>query len=264
MALVSPQKSLLSLSRVSYSVAAVQLLDNISFDVRRGEILAIIGPNGAGKTSLLKVLGGELTPSQGDIFMANTALADWPLLARARSLAVLPQFSDLRFPFRVDEVVALGRIPHQTGVKIDNDIVDAAMAAMDIAYLKGRNYMALSGGEKQRTQLARVMAQIWREQDAHERVLLLDEPTMALDLGHQQQLMAAISAFAKQGIAVVMVMHDLNLAAQYADTLLALGCGRLVAYGAVNDVLTEELVRDLFQARVHVLIHPSSQKRVMV
>ena len=254
----------LAMRDISYRVGGRVLLDQVSVTVSAGDILAVIGPNGAGKTTLLNTLSGMCVPHRGKVLLGGRALYLWPQNERARALAVLPQFSVLSFPFTVDEVVALGRIPHSTGKEIDKAIVAEAMAAMDITYLTGRNYMALSGGEKQRTQLARVMAQIWRQEDANQRVLLLDEPTMALDLGHQQQLMDAISDFAKQGIAVVMVMHDLNLAAQYAEHLLALRCGQVVAYGAVNDVLTDTLVRDLFQARVSLINHPDKNVKVLI
>ncbi|NNC99480.1 MAG: ATP-binding cassette domain-containing protein, partial [Gammaproteobacteria bacterium] len=158
------------------------LLDDISCTVSGGEILAVVGPNGAGKSTLLQTLAGDIETYEGSIDFANVSSA---IKCRARQLAVLPQFSLLSFPFRVDEVVRLARIPHQTGNAVDEEIIAAALDAMDISCLSHRLYTELSGGEKQRVQLARVLAQVWRAEDADggQRILLLDEPTTALDLG---------------------------------------------------------------------------------
>ena len=135
-------------------------------------------------------------------------------------------------------MVQLARIPHNTGRQCDDQIVKDALELMDISFLTNRLYTELSGGEKQRVQLARVLAQIWNSEDApaQTRLLLLDEPTSALDLGHQQQLMTAIRKLANQGVTVVMVLHDINLAAHYADTILALLCSERLAYGSVRCV----------------------------
>jgi len=177
---------------------------------------------------------------------------------------VLPQLSLLNFPYSVEEVVALGRTPHSTGISLDRKIVHEAMEVMDISHLRGRSYTQLSGGEKQRTQLARVMAQIWRKEDASSRLLLLDEPTTALDLGHQQQLMNAVVEFAKNGAGVLMVVHDINIAARYADKILALSCGRCIAQGSTKDVLSENLLQQLFGAEVGIIQDPSSQKMFVI
>lgn len=177
------------------------------------------------------------------------------LQARARQIACLPQASSLNFNFTVEEVVCLGRIPHSTGVKADKRIVKEAMALMDISYLCGRSYTALSGGEKQRTQLARVMAQLWQSDDAGGRLLILDEPTSSLDLGHKQQLMAAIKHLAGEGVAVLMIEHDLNMVANYSQQLLALKCGFVEAYGPVKQHLNAHLIKVLFDAEAQILTH---------
>ena len=256
--------SILQLKNVSVSSGKENhlLLDNASCEISRGEILGIIGPNGAGKSTLLAAISNDIAYS-GDIIIDG--VSDTPNL-RARQVAVLPQLSLLNFPFRVFEVVNLARIPHQTGIKVDAEIIDQALEMMDIGFLKNRLYTELSGGEKQRVQLARAFAQIWREQDSPngQRLLLLDEPTTALDLGHQQDLMNAVKQFAQQGVAVAMVLHDINLASRYCDKLLALSCSQTLAYGRVDEVVTTTNVKRLFGIDAQIIPHPSHNTPIVV
>ena len=243
---------MLKVENVAFNHKGASILDGITFALSAGEILAVVGPNGAGKTSVVKALLGDI-PVSGDIVFDGVKLRQLSQVQQAKHIAVLPQQSLLNFPYTVDEVVMLGRTPHSSGLKVDASIVREAMAAMDIGYLAGRVYTELSGGEKQRTQLARVMAQIWRTEDASPRLLILDEPTSSLDLGHKQQLMAQVKAFASQGVAVLLVEHDLNVVANYADAILALQCGRIKCYGAIAECLNERLVSQLFDADVSVV-----------
>lgn len=238
------------------------LVDSVSACVESGEILSIIGPNGAGKSTLLKAIAGDIAYT-GE--MKFHGIESEPR-QRARQVSVLPQLSLLNFPYRVTEVVGLARIPHQTGVKRDREIIQHALRLMDIDYLAHRLYTELSGGEKQRVQLARVLAQIWDAEDAAHgtRLLLLDEPTAALDLGHQQQLMHAIQTFAQQGVAVVMVLHDINLAAHYSDKLLAMLCSQRIAFGSPHDVVQPETINRLFNMNATVINHPESNSPIVV
>jgi iron complex transport system ATP-binding protein len=256
--------SVLQLQQVGVTLDEVERLQDVSFALAPGEVSAIIGPNGAGKTTLLRVVAGELEASSGRIQLSGREQMQWSLRERARQLAVLPQASSLSFPFTVAEVVALGRSPHSTGQVIDTAIVAAALEAMDMAHLRDRLYTHLSGGERQRTQLARVMAQIWRAEDAGTRLLLLDEPTASLDLGHQQQLMLQVRNFAAQGVAVLMVLHDVNLALSFADRLLALQHGRLTADGPVAEVLSGDLLRSLFGVSAELFHHPHTGRPVVL
>ena len=256
--------SLLQLHDIGVEIKQANIIQGIDVNVSAGQILAIVGPNGAGKTTLLRCITGDSHYTHGSIEFAGQSLQQWSQQALARSLSVLPQFSLLNFPYTVDEVVALGRIPHATGVEIDREIVREVMKLMDISYLSGRLYTQVSGGEKQRTHIARVMAQIWRSQDAEHRLLLLDEPTSALDLGHQQQLLSAIRNFADSGVAVVMVVHDINLASKLADQILVLSCGRPVAYGEPKAVLNEALLAQVFGVRIRIMMDPETQKPVLL
>ena len=240
----------------------VKLVDNVSFSVDEGEILAIIGPNGAGKSTLLKAIAGDI-PFHGALTIHDL---DRQAKKRARQLAVLPQFSLLNFPYLVSEVVGLGRTPHQSGWQKDNDIIAQALELLDITYLSERKYTLLSGGEKQRVQLARVMCQIWRAQDAENgtRVLLLDEPTAALDLGHQKQLVHALKEFSQQGVTIVTVMHDINLATSFADKILAMAGGQLVEFGRPQQVVTVDTMRQLFNTQVSIATHPEHQTPIIL
>lgn len=255
--------TVLDVTNLSVTIGTSDLVQDLSFSVASGEILAIIGPNGAGKTSALRAISGDLVPAQGQILFNNRPLQAWRPAEKALGLAVLPQANPLSFAFTVSEVVALGRTPHSTGVKIDNEICAAAMAALDVTHLQARSYPSLSGGEKQRVQLARVMAQIWQEEGTR-RLLLLDEPVTSLDLGHQRQLMHAVRTFADSGVGVVMVAHDVSLAAAYSDRMLALDRGRTVACGVPEQVVTQALINTLFDTEVQVIPHPKTGKPVVL
>lgn len=253
--------TILQLHNVSAAPWGKPLLEDISIALAPGEILGLAGPNGAGKTSLLKLMAGDLTPSNGELLLGGRTRRDWPRRELARSLAYLPQLSLLNFPYSVEEVVALGRTPHDTGADYDQDIMAQVMAATDITALRHRLYTQLSGGEKQRVQLARVFAQIW---DAKNGLLLLDEPTTALDLSHQQLILATVRQLAGRGCAVVLVIHDLNLVAGTADQLAVIANGGLAAIGTPGEVLTPALIHDVFDVVVLVQQHPDRKHPLVI
>lgn len=230
------------------------VLQGVDLQLRPGEIFGVLGPNGAGKSTLLGALSGELSASAGQVLLAERALADWPSRERAQRLAVLPQQSSLNFGFRVEEVVVMGRLPHGEGRAADLRIVAQALAAADASHLVGRSYLSLSGGERQRVHLARVLAQLWP--GAEGRVLLLDEPTSALDPLHQHSTLQAVRGFAERGAAVLVILHDLNLAARYCDRLLLLHEGRAYLQGAVAEVLQPEALQRVFGLVVLIQHHP--------
>ncbi|MBO9550607.1 heme ABC transporter ATP-binding protein [Pseudomonas sp.] len=231
-----------------------EVLHDINLQLLPGQVLGVLGPNGAGKSSLLGALCGELAPSHGHVNLQGKALADWPGQARAQCLAVLPQVSGLGFAFRVEEVVGMGRLPHGSGQQRDREIVEAALRAADAWHLLERSYLALSGGERQRVHLARVLAQLWPgEQGA---TLLLDEPTSMLDPLHQHTTLEAVRSFADRSAAVLVILHDLNLAARYCDRILLLQDGRCHALATPQEVLTPASLKAVFGIEVLVQAHP--------
>lgn len=255
---------MLQVASLSLHVDGNRLLDNVSFAVAEGELLALIGPNGAGKSSLVHAIIGDWPAMSGTATFGGRAISDYPDRERACRMALLPQASLLSFPFTVRDVVMLGRSPHGSGLLVDGDIVDEACEAADIAHMKNARYTRLSGGEKQRVQLARVMAQIWRKEDAGARLLLLDEPVAALDLGHQQWVMERVAAFARAGVTVVMVMHDITLAARHADRLLALRDGCVIAHGTPDEVVTIANLRAMFDTDARIIRHPDAGTPVVL
>jgi iron complex transport system ATP-binding protein len=230
------------------------LLDDASMQLARGEVLAVLGPNGAGKSTLLRLLARESTPSRGRIALDGRPLAEWSAIELARHRAVLPQSESLRFAFAARDVVALGRHPwNPVSSPREKDIVAQAMQVAGVQHLAARTYTRLSAGERARVQLARVLAQIWEAPEGRTRYLLLDEPTANLDLAHQHEIMAALRHFAASGVAVMIVLHDLNLASEYADRALLLKQGRIHAAGPVRDVLDAQHIADVFDVDVELL-----------
>lgn len=253
-----------SADNICFQVGKKTILDEVTLQIQPGEMLAVLGPNGAGKSSLLKIMAGEQRFFDGQLNLNGRSYSAWSANEIARMVGVLPQSSELMFPFSVAEVVMLGRLPHSTGRLRDREIVAQAMQLLDVSHLSEALYPALSGGEKQRVQLARVLTQIWEADPAGDRYLLLDEPTSALDLSHQHQTLEVARRLAKQGTGVMAILHDLNLAAQYADRIVLLGGGRLVAEGAVDNVLVPEQIRELYDIEVEVMRHPSQDRPLVV
>lgn len=231
-----------------------RVLTDITLELRPGEVLGVLGPNGAGKSTLLSALAGELHADQPSVWLEDRELREWTGAHRAQRLAVLPQVSTLDFAFRVEEVVGMGRLPHQSGRLRDDEIVAAALQAADAGHLMGRSYLALSGGERQRVHLARVLAQLWPGEAG--QTLLLDEPTSMLDPLHQHTTLQAVREFADRGAAVMVILHDLNLAARYCDRLLLLEGGRPVALDTPEQVLRPEPLKAVFGLDVLVQQHP--------
>ncbi|HEX2186693.1 MAG TPA: ABC transporter ATP-binding protein, partial [Chloroflexota bacterium] len=252
--------TLFELQGVSFAypgMSEAAVLSGISLALERGEYVAVLGPNGAGKSTLLRLLAGVLTPGAGTIALDGRPLGTWSRRRLARRVAMLPQRLQLAFDARVEDVVALGRIPHSPPLltlggpsAADLAAVQAALEATDTVHFRHRLVQQLSGGEQQRVALALALAQ---EPD----VLLLDEPTSHLDPGQAQAMLDLIATIRQErGLTVLAVFHDLNLASLYAERLLVLHRGRLLADGPPAAVLRAPVLDPVFGQALHFLPHP--------
>lgn len=246
---------MLTATQLEYFAGNTRLVDAVDFQLAPGECVALMGPNGAGKSTLLKLLSGDLKPRSGSVSLNGRPLDGWRQHERARMRAVLPQHLDLAFPFTAFEVAMLGRIPHHAGAPgpQDHAVVNEVMALLDAAGFADRPYTRLSGGERARVQLARVFAQIWDERPEGPRYLLLDEPTAPLDIAHQLELMAHLRKLAGRNIGVLIIVHDLNLAAAHVDRIMLLRNGRVLHAGRVEAVLTPQTLHEVFDVHARVL-----------
>lgn len=219
------------------AVAAVDL------DVAQGELVALLGPNGSGKSTLLRLLLGALRPRAGTIELMGRPLAEWPRQDMARAVGVVIQSEDMAFPLTVRELVAMGRYPHLGAWRSEGPSDRAAVArALDrcgLTSLAARPVQELSGGERQRARVARALAQ-------EPRTLLLDEPTASLDIAHEMALFELLAELRTDGVTIVIVTHNLNIAARYADRLVLLDRGRVAAAGLPADVLTRDIVERVY------------------
>lgn len=226
------------------------VLQGLSVTVRAGEVLALVGPNGAGKSTLLGALAADLSAAEGVVRIHGRPAGEWTAPELALRRAVLPQSAALSFPFTVEEVVRMGRAPHAAASPAEDDLAVAeAMALTEVTDFAVRPFSALSGGERARVALARVLAQ-------RAPLLLLDEPTAALDLKHQELVLRVCRERARAGEAVVVVLHDLGLAAAYAHRVAILRAGRVAADGPPGEVFSEGLLSEVYQQPVDVLSHP--------
>lgn len=244
------------------------ILHGASLELTAGEMVAIVGPNGAGKSTLLKALSGEQPSLHGSVTLNGQPMTRWGAEEIARQRAVLPQSPGLAFPFRVWDVVELGRYPHRgraSSLEHQAAII-GAMEAADVVQFAERDCRTLSGGELHRTHFARALAQIWAPlANGRERFLLLDEPTAALDLSHQQAILARAHSVARDGAGVLVVLHDLNLAAAFADRIVVMDKGKIVANGTPSETLTAALIQTVWGVECDVTRDPvSGRPRIFV
>lgn len=234
-----------------------RLLHDVSFDVAPGELVVVLGPNGAGKSTLLRLLAGDLPLQQGEVRWKEAAMKDHAPKDLARSRAVLGQQNAVGLAFTVEEVVRMGRYPYygNTPSRSDTEAVDRAMHTAQLDALRERVLDTTSGGEQQRTHIARTFTQVDNNAPGP-RLLLLDEPLNDLDIRHQHALMDAAKSFAKEGHCVLAVLHDVNMAAQYADRILLMNAGRITASGVPDDVLTAPILSEAYGLAARVMPHP--------
>jgi iron complex transport system ATP-binding protein len=256
---VGPGDALAAARGITASLGGRTVLHDVTVEARAGEVLALVGPNGAGKSTLLAVLTGDLPPDAGVVEALGRPLATYAPTELARCRAVLPQSVTVTFPFTVTEVVRMGRAPwlRTPAAELDDAVVAAALRETDAAGFADRSYSQLSGGERARVALARVLAQ-------STQLLLLDEPTAALDLHHQEALLGAVRRRVDQGDGAVVVLHDLGLAAAHADRIAVLRAGHVVAEGPPAGVLQPDLLSEVYQHAIEVVAHPTTGAPLVV
>ena len=250
---MSPRADGLSARGLSVAIGGRLIVDGVDIDIVPGTVTALIGPNGAGKSTLIRALAGVLAPSAGTVTYDERDWFTMPRRDRARLVALVEQDASTDVALRVNEVVALGRTPHTSLAGSDPHPTAAtdALEAAGVTPLADRFFSTLSGGERQRVQLARALAQ-------EPRILLLDEPTNHLDVSAQLDVLALLRALAKKQLGVLTALHDLNLAASYADTVVMIANGRVVAAGPPVEVLTAEAIGAVYGVDATILTHPTT------
>lgn len=251
----------LQLRDVSLSYGARRVLDSLTLDIAPASFTVILGPNGCGKSTLLRVLGGALTPSQGRALLDGADLASLRRKAVARRLAYLPQQPIAPEMITVRDLVSRGRYPHQSLLRqwsaADASAVDAALAATDLDAIADEPVHTLSGGQRQRAWLALVLAQ-------EAGIMLLDEPTTFLDIRHQLDLLELCARLHRAGRTLVVVLHDLNLALRYAERIVMMRDGRIATHGDVRPVVTEGMMRQVFDLDCRVMPDPETGSPMVV
>jgi len=243
---------MIEVKELSYHAGKKELLHRLNFVAKAGELLAILGANGAGKSTLMKLLCREIMPSSGHIIFRGKQLQQYKLPELAKQRAVLSQQNTISVSFIVNELVMMGRYPHfdQKPAANDFSVVRRVMQDTGISHLSGRDYNTLSGGEQQRVQLARVIAQVY---DSPNACLLLDEPTNGLDIQFQQQIMVLARKLADRGYCVICILHDINYASRFADRILMLKNGKKVAEGLPVEVINCDNIHETFSIKVKLM-----------
>lgn len=257
---------MLKTENIHYSIGKKSILNGISAIFYPGEFNMILGPNGSGKSTFLKIFSGEINKYNGSVFYGEEKITSLKKEALAKQRAVMSQQPELSFPLMVEEVVMMGRYPHFTfnPNKKDETICNQVMERMNLILFKERNYLTLSGGEKQRVQYARVLAQIWEKPTEGYRYLFLDEPLTSLDINYQQEFLQIAREFTNDGTILIAVMHDINLAIQYADKLFFLKEGKLVSHGSPKDILDQELIKQVFNVEASIINNPITNNPLVI
>ncbi|PSV18608.1 heme ABC transporter ATP-binding protein [Photobacterium leiognathi subsp. mandapamensis] len=243
--------TILDVTQLSLTQGNKILLNQIDFTLNAGELVGIIGPNGAGKSTLLKCLSGYISPSSGSISLLGKPLSSYSHQGRAQHLSYLPQHSELAFSFLVKDVISYGTFNNPNPNNADE--LAKVIAQTNIEDLLNQSLNQLSGGEQQRVHFARILLQ-------NANIMLLDEPTASLDIGHESQLMNIITAQCQQGKTALVALHNLNTALEFCDRLLLLQQGELIAFDSPEQVLTPAQLRQLYHDNIRISRHPDSNK----
>ena len=241
----------INIKNVSLIFDNIKILENINLLINSGEILSIIGPNGAGKSSLLEVISGDLLPSKGKVFYEDRCLTKFSLEEKARKRSVMSQFSKIAFDFKVKEVIEFGWIEESVEIfsHIFNKLINKVSKLCEIDHLLNRNINSLSGGELKRVQLAKTLVQLYNpSQNREYKYALLDEPLANLDPFYEIKFLKIITDLSKkQGIGVLLIIHDINLAAKFSDKIVLMNHGKIIDYGSPFKVLKPSLLKSIYK-----------------
>ena len=249
---------------ISFDVGEKNILKNVSSNFENGKVTAILGPNGAGKSTLVKCIAGTITPRTGDIEFNGENIKSISLENLACKRSYLNQQFNLSVGYTVKDIVSIGRFPHYKVYpsKKDDEIITSAMELLDIISLSDRTTNTLSGGELQRVHFARTLAQIWpdsTEEKAQKKLLVLDEPVNNLDPQYQHSILELAKDFAENyNVCVIIVLHDLNLVAQYSDYSILMKLGEIIAQGKTREVLTEQLLEEVYKVPISIIINENN------
>ena len=241
------------------------VLDRVSVEVEQGKVIGLIGPNGAGKSTLLNVLSGELRPESGSVVFDGLPIHDLPPKTLAKSRAVMSQASSIVFDFTVEEIIRMGWVQDDMYLHgVAEQALQSVASVCDIDALLNRRYRTLSGGEQRRVQFARTLLQIWRIEKTNDtRYLLLDEPTANLDIAHELAVLRQANEVAESRVGVLVVLHDLNLAARFTNELVLLSAGKVIAHGSTDNVLNAKQLEEAYGTPLLVEEHPVLNRLVV-
>ena len=257
-------KSLLEINSIFLKIKNKLILNDISLHIESGDMISIVGPNGSGKTTLLRTISNEIPISDGKIEFMNKNILDWGLNEYANKKAVLSQSNNLVFPFSVIDIVKMGRFPlnNKGNQTEENNLCKKILNIFDLNDYIDQNYITLSGGEKQRVQLARVIAQIWSD-DYSKKILILDEPTSYLDIKHQYLLFKFLKELNQKGLTIIMVLHDLNHALSNSNKIAVLKDSKLISYGKTKNIISEELIKNVFEIDLKLINYEDSRTPII-
>ena len=256
-------KKIIELKSLAYQIGNKKLVQDISLDILSGDMVSIVGPNGSGKTTLIRLISGELKPSSGEVVFLGKKEQDWDSSEIALYRAVLSQSNQLSFPFSVLDIVKMGRHPYslQEERADSKSISKNVLKAFNLLDCAERKYTTLSGGEKQRVQIARVITQVWSlNQEYKNKLLILDEPTSYLDINHQAELFKFLKNLNKKGLTIIMVLHDLNHAIQKSNKIAMLKNSRLIDYSKSEELVASKKINEVFDAKPSLLYNKELDK----
>jgi iron complex transport system ATP-binding protein len=256
---------MLNLQNINFTIGDKMILSNVNASFTAGQLHMIMGPNGSGKTSLMKIASGQIENFQGHVTYDNLSIKEITTASLATYRSYLSQQNHIPFPLKVIELIQMGRYPHYEyqASKKDFDIIHEVIDQLSIKHLQNRDFNTLSGGEQQRVQFARVLAQVWEKVANNNRYLFLDEPLNNLDIQYQKYLLQTIRKFINADIVVIMIVHDINWAQAYADKVYFLKEGSLVASGKPAEIITSQLIAEVFKIDAQIIKIPGQEHPVV-